>query len=233
MILPLIFSVMMALILLGLSVSWPLMYPAISAEGSDAFDGFSRSFSYVFGRPWQYLWYGVVAIAYGYVLVCFILLVAMLAVYLTGWSLASGMGVGSASMLLQATPGLIGGPGLFPSPLEVAHVAPDAGSTGSALAGIWLHLLGLLVAGFVYSYFWTAATITYFLLRRVDDATDLNEVYMADEEEDDDLLPLVGVAASQQPVVERPADGDIGEPVPNGTGRGDAGTRGRGEKTQA
>ena len=43
------------------------------------------------------------------------------------------------------------------------------------------------------------------LLRQSEDATDLDEVYLTTEPERDDLLPLIGTAASEQPVVERPA----------------------------
>jgi hypothetical protein len=41
--------------------------------------------------------------------------------------------------------------------------------------------------GFAYSLFWSASTIIYFLLRKAVDETDLDEVYM--EEEQDELFP--------------------------------------------
>ncbi len=72
-----------------------------------------------------------------------------------------------------------------------------------------MQAVAVLVSGFVASYFWTAATVIYLLLRQVDDATDFHEVYMPEEKEADDLLPLVGVAASDQPVIERPPEGDF------------------------
>ena len=75
-----------------------------------------------------------------------------------------------------------------------------------------MQAVAVLVSGFVASYFWTAATVIYLLLRQVDDATDFHEVYMPDEKEADDLLPLVGVAASDQPVIERPPEGDFAAP---------------------
>jgi hypothetical protein len=55
--------------------------------------------------------------------------------------------------------------------------------------------LSLLVVGFVYSYFWSSATIMYFLLRHSVDANDFDEVFTDDAEETDELLPLVGTAA--------------------------------------
>jgi hypothetical protein len=54
---------------------------------------------------------------------------------------------------------------------------------GAVLVGAWLYLAFLMVLGFSYSYFWTASTIIYLLMRRKVDDTDLDEVYL--EEEDD------------------------------------------------
>ena len=46
----------MAVVLVGL-VGWPLMAATISAEGTDAWEAVSRSYSYVYQAPWHYLWY--------------------------------------------------------------------------------------------------------------------------------------------------------------------------------
>ena len=63
--LELVFGFLMALILMAAVAGWPLMYATIGAEASDGFDAFSRSYSYVFTRPWHYLWFGLVALTYG------------------------------------------------------------------------------------------------------------------------------------------------------------------------
>ena len=56
----------MAILLLGLAAGWPLMWPTISSEEhGDAFESFSRSFSYVFQRPLQYAFYMLLAILLG------------------------------------------------------------------------------------------------------------------------------------------------------------------------
>jgi hypothetical protein len=202
-IVPLVFGLIMALILLGAVAGWPLMYATISTEErSDAFDGFSRPYSYIYGRPWQYLGYTLAALVIGSISVFFVSVMAVLMVYLAGWGVASGMGE-SASTLFQVSPQLTGGRDLVVTAEELS-ITP-----GTALAGIWLHLVATLLMGFVSSYFWTASTIVYFLLRQSDDASDLEEIYVSDEDEQDDLYPLVGVAASDQPVVERPREGDF------------------------
>jgi hypothetical protein len=58
-----------------------------------------------------------------------------------------------------------------------------------------MSLLASLVVGFVYSFFWSSATIAYFVLRHSVDANDFDEVYVEEVEERDELLPLVGTAA--------------------------------------
>jgi hypothetical protein len=198
--LPLVMGALMALVLAGAAAGWPLMFATISAEGSDAFDGLTRSYSYVFDRPWHYLWYAVVALVYGSVVVFFITLMFSLTVYLAGWSVASGMGHDRVAGLYRLAPDELGGT----SPWEQPAPRDEGVRLGGRMAGVWLQFAALLKAGFVYSYFWTAATIIYFLLRKSDDATDFSEVYLPDQPEEDELLPLVGVAASEQPVVERP-----------------------------
>ena len=49
----------MAVLLLGLIFGWPLMFSTISTEGTDAFDAISRSYAYVFQRPFHYLFYTI------------------------------------------------------------------------------------------------------------------------------------------------------------------------------
>lgn len=211
-IVPLVLGFFMALLLIGLSAGWPLMVATISTEATDAYDGFSRSFSYIYSRAWHAIWYAIVALAYGLVVLLFVKLVAALVVYVAGWAVSSGMGLENL------------GPATSPYASDLADPArftrDSSGWTGLGrlLMGFWLHVVLLAVVAFGASYFWTAATIIYFLLRQSEDATDLDEVYLTTEPEHDDLLPLVGTAASDQPVIERPPkppeDGSVPGPDP-------------------
>ena len=201
------FGFLMALILIAAVAGWPLMYATIGAEASDGFDAFSRSYSYVFTRPWHYLWFSIVALTYGAVVTTFISLVAALAVYLSAAGVASGLGPSRTGGMMLGSPDSVGGAG-FVSSLPSADIG-----VGTRIAGAWLQLVGLLVAGFAVSFFWTASTVIYLLLRQVDDATDFREVYPPPSEDKDELRPFVGVAASDQPVIERPPEGDFaGDP---------------------
>ena len=77
----------MAVVLVGL-VGWPMMYATISAEGSDSFDAISRSYSYVYQSPWHYIWYSLVAIGYGAVVVFFVGFMGSTIVYLGKWGVS-------------------------------------------------------------------------------------------------------------------------------------------------
>src|SRR5262245_23688901 len=87
----LLIGLIMAVVLVGL-IGWPLMYATISTEGSDSFDALSRSYSYVYQAPWQYLWYCLVAVVYGALLVFFVGLMGSLMVYLGKWGLSQTPG---------------------------------------------------------------------------------------------------------------------------------------------
>ncbi len=204
--LELVFGFVMAMILIGAAAGWPLMYATISTEASDGFDGFSRAYSYVFSRPWHYAWFAIVALAYGAIVITFVYFVAALVAYLSAAGVSSSLGTTGTNGLLLGAPDSVGGPGLLTgAPTGTLNV-------GTFFAGMWLQAMGLLISGFVASYFWTAVTVIYLLLRQVDDATDFHEVAVPEEKETDDLLPLVGVAASEQPVIERPPAGDFVKP---------------------
>ena len=56
---------MLVVILLGLMLGWPLMWACLSVERSDAFDGVSRCYAYVYQRPLRFGFYVLVAAALG------------------------------------------------------------------------------------------------------------------------------------------------------------------------
>lgn len=188
----LVFGFLMALVLIGVAAGWPMMFATINVEGTDGFDGLSRAYNYVYERPWHYLGYALVSMAYGSLVIFFVWLTGQVVVSLTGWAVSWGMGYEATAALFGDTPRMIGGAGFS----AAIAAAPDNVSWGAILVGIWLRGVALLVVAFVYSYFWTSTTIMYFLLRREVDANDFDELHLEQEEESDDLLPLVGMAAA-------------------------------------
>lgn len=189
-IVPLLLGFLMTLTLLGLAVGWPLMFATISTEGSDAFDGMSRSFSYVYDRPWHYLWMVLVAMLYGSLVIFLAAVIASALVSFASWGVSAGLNDQQALAVPQGV------------------LAPGAAmgerSMLGDLAGLWTRGVGLLLWGFVYSYFWTITTIIYFVLRQSDDGTPMDEVYVPQAPDRNESLPLVGTAVSDQTVIERP-----------------------------
>jgi hypothetical protein len=207
----LICGLVVAVTLVGL-VGWPLMSATISTEGTDSWEAVSRSYSYVYQRPWHYLWYSLVAIAYGAVLVFFVGFMGSLMVYLAKWGVSEAPGIShrEPSYLFVYAPTSFGWRTLL---LEGATVQglkvvdngqiqqsvyedyfgnPDESKDrlhywnriGAFLVALWLGFVFLLMLGFGYSYFWSASTIIYLLMRRHVDAAELDEVYLEEDEQE-------------------------------------------------
>jgi len=69
-----------------------LFQPAIGAEGNDSFDAISRAYSYVFGRPWRLLFYGVVSLVYGKIVLAVVSIMFAWSGRITNLFLAQGAG---------------------------------------------------------------------------------------------------------------------------------------------
>ncbi len=183
----LVFSLLMGLLLVGVIFGWPLMWGTISAEGTDAFDALSRSYAYVYQRPFHYLFYAVVALALGYGGVYAALAFAQAVLYLGAWSLSWWTGTERAAEVFAA--------------LRI----PPENSTGAATWVFWANATSALVVAYAASYFWTSWTAIYFLLRRTTDATPMDAVYL-EEQLDTRPLPQLKKDSAGVPVVEEPED---------------------------
>lgn len=53
---------------------------------------------------------------------------------------------------------------------------------GARMVGLWLGGLFLMMLGFSYSFFWTAATVIYTLLRKKIDEADTDEIFLEEDE---------------------------------------------------
>ncbi len=189
-------SLVMAIVLLGLLFGWPLMWPTIAAEGTDSFDALSRSYSYTFQRPLHYLFYAIVAGVIGllaaHVVAYFVAGTNELAVWSASW--------GSRIERMQE----IGVPPIASLP-STATAEPASWSleTGRDVLRFWTGCVTLLGTAYLYSYFWSAATAIYFLLRQSVDGTEPDEVAAEHEEETYGLPPLKTDASGVPQVVEK------------------------------
>ncbi len=199
-VIPILLGFAMLLLLIGLALGWPLMIATISTQGSDAFDGFSRSFDYVYSRFWHLMWFVFVIAIHGVLMLLIVTGAAGFITYLASTFIELGMGGEFGSQLAGRVPALFGA-------WEVSQPALES-TFASQCVSVWNFVLMLLVSGYAVSYFWSASTIIYFLLRHSEDAGHLSEVYLQKTNASEDLLQLAGVAASDQPIVERPAKHD-------------------------
>lgn len=245
--LALLFGLIMAVVMVGL-IGWPMMYATISTEGSDSFDAISRSYSYVYQAPWNYLFYCFIAVIYGAALVFFVGLMGSLMVYLTKWGMTLTPSIydRNPTYLFAYAPTSYGWRDLlliqyqFAQPVEVIRPSGELGLTyevvqseqfsfgphnyiGAFLVGVWVYALFLFVVGFGYSYFWTAASIIYLLMRRKVDDTEMDEIHLEDEDLDTPYTPPATPAApatgngggTSLPMVEAPPSTPKPTPPPS------------------
>jgi hypothetical protein len=187
------------LVALGTVGGFNLMFPTVAVEGSDSFDAISRSFSYVFARPWRMLFYTAVAIAYGaltYLFVRLFIYVMLLAThYFVGWWLGNG----AAGNTWHGAGGFAP---LWPPPdwqnltynIDYAHLKWSEKIAAGEIS-FWVYMTIGLLGAFAISFYFSANTIIYYLMRREVDATELDDVYVEDTE-DEFGEPVAAAAAT-------------------------------------
>ena len=131
----------------------------------------SHAYSYVYQRPLRYLTYAIIAGLAGVLGWYLVTLFAFWILDLSRWALSWGAGTATLVSIDGQTLGPLG-------------------NTGAQIVQFWTNCLLTLAYGFVFSYFWTSTTVIYFLLRRLVDATELDEVYMPEDQVKHGLPPL-------------------------------------------
>jgi hypothetical protein len=171
-------------LLAGLLFGWPLMWPAISAErDGDAFDAFSRSFSYVYGKPLHYLFYVVVAAMFGALSLAVVNGAAILLTEFGFWALAWGGGGFAVTEIRELVEKRLGG-------VPFAEDVEGTKRVGVTLISLVVALIRAVADAYTYSFLWVVASAIYLLLRRDVDEKEMDEV---------DLDPLVSPPPSPAP----------------------------------
>jgi hypothetical protein len=174
----LIAGALIAIVLTGTVAGFNLMFPAIVYDGSDCFDAISRSFSYVYSKPWRMSFYTAIAVVYGAICYTFVRFFTFLLLWVTRWFLQIGVWVNNSSNKVNKLAAIWPEPsfmGLRGSP----PLATLNWSESLAIFLVYLVLLvvvGLLVS-FVISFYFSANTIIYALMRNRVDNTALEDIY--------------------------------------------------------
>jgi hypothetical protein len=158
-------AALLAFLLIASILAWPLMHLTVAAEGEDIFDAISRSFSYVNQRFLRYV-------------TCLILawLLGSIGLFLVSWF---------ASLVLALSLNLLSVSGkvaLFDAVYRVERF--DLRHNPPIVLG-WPGLCGLIVYAWAYSYFWSAISVIYLMLRRDVDGTPWHDVYLESHEADE------------------------------------------------
>jgi hypothetical protein len=204
-------GLLIAFLLVGLGGGGALMYPTIAVESSDSFDAIGRSYSYVFGRPWRAAFYGLVAAFYGVICYLFVRFCAFLALATTHWFIGVGVIGGGQTVSPLADKLDV----LWPAPTFDALMScpPGEAMSGAEPVGAWLvwfwtMLVAATVLAFLLSFCASAKTVIYFLLRRRIDATDLDDVYVDEPQEEFGPEPAEEPAETPAPAAEEKPAGE-------------------------
>jgi hypothetical protein len=180
----------MTLVLLGTAGGFNLMYPTIAVEGSDSFDAISRSFSYVYARPWRMLFYTIVAVIYGAATYLFVHMFIWTTLVLTHHFV--GMGIVTKAdntrpliSVMWQDPGTTG---------RLSYAADyDALGAGQKLGArfmnAWVMLMVAFLGAYAISLYFSANTIVYYLMRAEVDVTEMDDVYLEQFEEELEAPP--------------------------------------------
>lgn len=186
---------LLAVIIIGAVAGINLMFPAVAYDGSDSFDAISRSFSYVYAKPWRMAIYTIIAAIYGSICYTFVRIFAFLTLWITHWVLQLGIWVDNGSSQVNKLVAI------WPKPdfrylLGTSDTLTTNWTESVAAFLIYLFLLVVvgLVVSFIISFYFSANTIIYSLMRKMVDNTALEDIYMQFNEADaepvvNELLP--------------------------------------------
>ena len=166
-------SFLVLLLAIGGSLGMMYMWPTIAMEGTDTFDAVSRSFAYLYSRPWKTAWCVLVAWVYG--AVCMAFAVGFTVALLRVAQASVNFGLSGPRMSF-----------LGPMALWSRSLGPDAGfpeKAGAVLVRVVYFVTWGLLLGFWASFKLSAMTVIYAVIRRDVDGVDMSEVFLPEPEE--------------------------------------------------
>ena len=156
----------------GYALGGIMLVPAVACEGTDAIDGVQRVYAYVVARPVRLSLYLLVLVVVAVVSAVGLYWLAGRAVALAAWG---------AALLLDAEWGAAvraAANGTAATALEAPGVG-GAGDKRAALAsvGFWGRMPSLLTASYLASLWFSAGTVLYLVVRRLNDGQDVGELW--------------------------------------------------------
>lgn len=218
---PLAGGLAMTFLLIGL-VSWPIMVAIVGTDSEDYVQATARGISYLYQRPRAIFLYSAGALLLGAASIFTVGVFSSMSVYLAKWGVAQTPGLSYASggtkpaalfvtapttfgwraLLLDGATTEAGAPVVINGKVDDTRLKSftkdlKLGYPGTLINSAWLYAAVLLVVGFGYSFFWSAATALYLWLRQDIDGLETSEVYL--EDEDFNAPPAAPAPASPAP----------------------------------
>ena len=160
---------------LGTLVGGVLLFPSIAYEKTTGLDSIGRAFNYVLKCPVWMFYYVLVSGALGAVFYLALRVLIFLAIYLTYSLLFAGMTIVKAAPKLERI-------WSKPSLLSFLNTTSDPMRFGESATAfvIRLFMLGIvaILLSYVISYFFSATTVIYALMRKKVDKIETNRIHI-------------------------------------------------------
>ncbi|GAX59944.1 hypothetical protein SCALIN_C05_0029 [Candidatus Scalindua japonica] len=158
-------------------IGFVLMFPAISSEGSDAFDAISRAYSYVLSRPLHFLSLFITIIVCGTILTFVVGYGACFVMRISYFTVGLGMG-GKLNEIRNFITGLseVGD--------IVSSLNPITMRIAALLFMLYIVLVKMIVGSIIIAFTGSASTIAYLILRKDVDGTEIDDVYIEESDEE-------------------------------------------------
>ena len=158
-------------------IGFILMFPAISSEGSDAFDAISRAYSYVLSRPLHFLSLFITLIVCGMILTFVAGYGACLVMKTSYFTVGLGMGE-KLNEIRAFIAGLSGGGD------TITTLNPVSMRIAALLFMLYIVLIKIIVGSIIIAFVGSASTIVYLIMRKDVDGTEMDDIYVEENEED-------------------------------------------------
>jgi hypothetical protein len=188
-VIPLALGLIMTLLVAEVAAGWPMLQASIAAGAEDPLDAVSRTFGYLNQRIGSFVLLAGFAWLQGMLGIFLVDLLAGGVIRLTEW----GLGLSSPAA-------------------QMAAIFAGAGEAQSSIAAaahaFWMSCVRLVEEGWVYSFFWTAASLVYLCLRHDVDGTPWEEIDPPGDPTSAQIRPVVTPPAAEDTTSSNPPSSD-------------------------
>jgi hypothetical protein len=184
-------------------IGFILMFPAISSEGSDAFDAISRAYSYVLSRPIHFLSLFATLIICSAILSVVVGFGACLVMQTSYFTVGLGMGEKLNEIRTFIT-------GLSGSGDTITSLNPISMRIAALLFILYIVLIKLTVGSIIIAFAGSSSTIVYLIMRKDVDDTEMNDIYIEENDKNVAVEETVSGIPEEQTVQQSPP---VPEPI--------------------